>query len=62
METRNLYRDNERVVEAVFYNDKLLYTEIYFFDADLSVRGRVTVYSNGTVIISGDVDVIKGGD
>lgn len=58
METRNLYRDNEKVVEATFHNDKLLYIVTYFFDVDLFVRGRVTVYSDGTVITSGDVDVI----
>jgi len=31
METRNLYRDNEKVVEATFHNDKLLYIVTYFF-------------------------------
>lgn len=61
METRNLYRDNERVVEAAFHNGKLIYIVTYFFDAYLSVRGRVTVYSNGTVITSGDVDVCNLG-
>ena len=61
METRNLYRDNKRVVEAAFYNGKLLYTETCFLDVDLSVRRRVTVYSNGTVITFGDADVIKDG-
>ena len=58
METRNLYRDNKRAVVAAFYNDKLLYIVTYFFDADLFERGRVTVCNNGTVIASGDVNVI----
>lgn len=62
MEIRNLYRDNKRVVGAAFHNGELLYTVTYFFDEDLSVRGRVAIYSNGTVITSGDVDVIKEGD
>lgn len=29
METRNLYRDNKRVVEAAFHNGELLYTVIF---------------------------------
>ncbi len=62
MERKNLYRDNKRVVDAVFRNGELLYTITYFFDADLSVCGRVAVYSDGKVIVSGDVDVIKEGD
>lgn len=62
METRNLYRDNERAVEAVFHNGKLLYTVTYFFDTDLSVRGIVGIYNDSTVITLGDVDVIKEGD
>lgn len=52
METRNLYRDNEKVVEATFHNDKLLYIVTYFFGADLFERGRVTVCNDGTVITS----------
>lgn len=58
MEARNLYRDNKRVVDAVFHNGELLYTVTYFFDEDLFVRGRVTVYSDGAVRISGDVGAI----
>lgn len=58
MEIRNLYRDNKRAVVAAFHNDEFLYIVTYFFGADLFVRGRVTVYNNGTVITSGDVNVI----
>ena len=50
METRNWYRDNERAVEAVFHNGKLLYTVTYFFDTDLSVRGIVGIYNDSTSI------------
>lgn len=62
METRNLYRDNERAAVAAFHNGKLLYIVTYFFGANLFERGRVTVCNDGTVITSGDVDVIKDGD
>lgn len=34
METRNLYRDNERAAVAAFHNGKLLYIVTYFFGAE----------------------------
>ena len=49
METRNLYRDNKRVVEAAFHNGELLYTVTYFFDEDLSVGGRAVSYTHLTL-------------
>lgn len=48
----------KKIVKAVWYNGKFLYTRTYFLDEDGLCESSVTVFENGKVNTTGVVTII----
>ena len=51
MKIDTIYKDSQRVVKAVWVNDKLLYTVTYTKDEEGFCNKMIRVYTDGTVEI-----------
>lgn len=59
MKIETIYRDEKKVVKAVWYAGKFLYTRTYFLDKDGLCEASITVFENGTVTTTGTVNIIS---
>lgn len=58
MKFKTIYKDDKKVVQAVWYDGKFLYTRTYFLDEDGLYKSSVTVFNNGKVTTTGVVTII----
>lgn len=59
MKTRTIYRDDNKIVKAVWYAGKFLYTRTYFLNNEQVCEKEITVWNDGTVTVNGEVHVIN---
>ena len=59
MKIQTIYKDDTKVVKAVWYDGKFLYTRTYFLDEDGLCESSITVFENGNVTITGIVNIIS---
>ena len=59
MKIETIYEDDKKVVKAVWYDGKFLYTKTYFLDEDGLCESSVTVFENGGVTTTGTVNIIQ---
>lgn len=59
MKIETIYKDDKKVVKAVWYAGKFLYTRTYFLDEGGLCKSSVTVFENGNVTTTGVVSIIQ---
>lgn len=51
MRIETIYKDDKKVVKAVFLHNEFIYTRTYILDAEGFVEKQITVFQDGTVDI-----------
>ena len=59
MRIETIYKDDKKIVKAVWYFGKFLYTRTYFLDDDGLCESSVTVFENGDVTTTGFINIIS---